>query len=366
MGTRLPPFIPGVGCGALTVGVPLLALTATATPRVRAEIVRVLALRDPVRVVGSFDRPNLSWHVVSVRGLAAKRAALRAALRESQGAGTALVYAGTRRTVEAVRDHLAGLGLRAEAYHAGLEPRERTRVQGDFMAGRAPLVVATNAFGMGVDRADVRLVVHWQLPGSLEGYYQEAGRAGRDGAPARCVALHDPADALLHTGFVDQSHPAPVILRRLLATLRRVAGPGRVAQATLSEIARKAGRLTSATAAGGLRELARCEALRPLLPLPDPEDTDSKADAGADLAVYLPAGRPNLHVARRLREGALGRVWAVAGYASVRGCRRRHLLAHFGEEGPPRCGACDRCEPPLQGYPNKRFSVRWGAGTFSA
>ena len=96
---------------------PLLALTATATPRVRAEIVRVLALRDPVRVVGSFDRPNLSWHVVSVRGLAAKRAALRAALRESQGKGTALVYAGTRRTVEAVRDHLAG------ARAAGANPR---------------------------------------------------------------------------------------------------------------------------------------------------------------------------------------------------------------------------------------------------
>ena len=359
-----------LGAARARLRCPLLALTATATPRVRAEIVRVLALRDPVRVVGSFDRPNLSWHVVSVRGLAAKRAALRGALRESQGVGTALVYAGTRRTVEAVRDHLAGLGLRAEAYHAGLEPRERTRVQGEFMAGRAPLVVATNAFGMGVDRADVRLVVHWQLPGSLEGYYQEAGRAGRDGAPARCVALHNPADALLHTGFVDRSHPAPVILRRLLATLRRVDGPGRVAQATLSEIARKAGRLTSATAAGGLRELARCEALRPLLPLPDPEDTDSKAaNAGAEVAVYLPVGRPNLHVARRLREGALERVRAVAGYASVRGCRRRHLLAHFGEEGPPRCGACDRCEPPLrrvQPSPNTRSFVRRGAGTFSA
>ena len=349
---------------------PLLALTATATTRVRAEIVRVLVLRDPVRVVGSFDRPTLSWHVVSVRGLAAKRAALRTALRESQGMGTALVYAGTRRTVEAVRDHLAGLGLRAEPYHAGLEPRERTRVQGDFMAGCAPLVVATNAFGMGVDRADVRLVVHWQLPGSLEGYYQEAGRAGRDGAPARCVALHDPDDDLLHKGFVDRSHPAPAILRRLLATLGRVAGLGRVARTTLSDLARRSGRLTSATAAGGLRELARGAALRPLVPLPDPEDPDSKgADGSTELVVYLPAGRPSLMVARRLREGALERVRAVAGYASVRGCRRRHLLAHFGEDGAPHCGACDRCkEPPRRAQNPSRtgFSVRRGAGTFSA
>ena len=340
-----------LGAMRVQLNCPLLALTATATPRVRAEICRVLALRDPVRVVGSFDRPNLAWHVVPARGLAAKRAALRAALREAQGTGTALVYAGTRRTVEAVRDHLAGLGLRAEAYHAGLEPRERSRVQGDFMAGRAPLVVATNAFGMGVDRADVRLVVHWELPGSLEGYYQEAGRAGRDGEPARCVALHDPSDALLHTGFVDRSHPAPVILRRLIASLRRAAGPGRVAQTTLSDLARSARRLSSANAAGGLRELARCGALRPLLPLPDPEDPGSaEGDEGGGLAIYLPAGRPDLSVASRLREGALERVRAVTGYASVRGCRRRHLLSHFGEEAPAHCGGCDRCEAPRLGH----------------
>ena len=222
-----------------------------------AEITRALSLRRLVRIVGSFDRPNLSWHVIEVRGASAKRTALRSLLCEAAPGGV-LVYAGTRRTVEAVRDKLAALGLRAEAYHAGLTAEERSRVQGAFMDGADPLVVATNAFGMGVDRADVRLVIHWQLPGSVEGYYQEAGRAGRDWAPARCVALHDIGDAALHRSFVDRSHSPHRALRRLLATLRRTAGAGRVARTTVAELMRDNPGLASGAVAAGLRELAHC------------------------------------------------------------------------------------------------------------
>lgn len=196
---------------------------------------------------------------------------------------------------------------------------------------------------MGVDRADVRLVVHWQLPGSLEGYYQEAGRAGRDGAPARCVALHDPEDAALHRGFVDRSHPAPASLAALLATARRAARPGRVLRSSLRTLARAAD-LSDAAAASGLRELGRAGALRPLAPIPDPESVEDLTGDGEEVVVHLTERRPDLSAARALREGALARVAAVARYAATRGCRRRHLLAHFGESAPAACGACDRCD----------------------
>ncbi|WP_405285430.1 RecQ family ATP-dependent DNA helicase [Gaopeijia maritima] len=173
---------------------PVLAVTATATPEVRVGIERVLGLRRPVRVRQSFDRPNLAWRVRRVRGEGARSAALVELLGRP---GPALVYAPTRRSVEAVRDALARLGFGAEAYHAGLSDPERSRIQDRFIAGEVRLVVATNAFGMGVDKADVRQVVHWAPPGSIEAWYQEAGRAGRDGEPAACTVLWHPEDLRL-------------------------------------------------------------------------------------------------------------------------------------------------------------------------
>lgn len=182
-----------------------MALTATATPRVRSDIERVLRMACPYRYVGSFDRPNLLWAVRRVRDRREKPATIRALLRRSQGAR--LVYAATRKRVERIRNELARSGLRAEAYHAGLPEEERRRVQEHFLTAPRPLVVATNAFGMGIDRADVRIVVHDQLPGSLEAYYQEAGRAGRDGDRALCVGLRAPGDGRVHRSFLDRTHP---------------------------------------------------------------------------------------------------------------------------------------------------------------
>lgn len=184
---------------------PVMALTATATPRVRSDIERVLRMARPYRYVGSFDRPNLLWAVRRVRDRSEKPATLWELLRRSQGAR--LVYAATRKRVERIRNELARSGLRAEAYHAGLPEEERRRVQEHFLTAPRPLVVATNAFGMGIDRADVRIVVHDQLPGSLEAYYQEAGRAGRDGDPALCVGLRAPGDGRVHRSFLDRTHP---------------------------------------------------------------------------------------------------------------------------------------------------------------
>ena len=187
------------------VPAPLLALTASATPAVRADIVSNLRMPDPAVVVRSFDRENL-WWAVRRGGSASER--LDRVLRTLRSEpGCAIVYAPTRRSVERTRDAIARRGLPCGAYHAGLPGGERSLVQERFMDGTLRVVVATNAFGMGVDKPDVRTVLHLQLPATLEAYYQEAGRAGRDGAPARCVAFHARSDRAMADGLRDRTAP---------------------------------------------------------------------------------------------------------------------------------------------------------------
>lgn len=325
--------------GLMGDGDPLtVALTATAPPEVQDDIVDALGLASAERVITGFNRPNLTFEVCYTADLPAKLRALRDLLA-GLGPGGAIVYVGTRRDAEEVAEFVGEVvGLEARHYHAGLDGEMRAEVQEAFLSGDLPVVVATNAFGMGIDRADVRLVVHYTMPGRLETYYQEAGRAGRDGEPARAVLLYAPQDRALQEWFIENSAPTAAemnaLYRALQATLR---APGQDVVATTTEELLLDTGLPEVKMRVGLAQLERAGVVRHL------------GDEG--VRMLLRPGRwdhraiertiADAETRRRRRRDQLG---AMVTYAESNGCRRRILLAHFGDRGAAesaRC--CDNC-----------------------
>ncbi|MCA1737644.1 MAG: RecQ family ATP-dependent DNA helicase [Actinobacteria bacterium] len=205
---------------------PVLALTATATPRVRKDILRSLHMRDPEVVVTSFNRPNLTYRVLSAREKKHKLPLILDVIRKNPPPG--IIYATTRKECEELAASLRSAGINAAHYHAGLGAAERSEVQERFMTDELDVVVATIAFGMGVDKPNVRFVVHANAPGSLPAYIQEAGRAGRDGEPSECVVLYRGADLGRRKGFITRDAAGPDKVEALFRGLSRAASGGRV------------------------------------------------------------------------------------------------------------------------------------------
>ncbi len=318
---------------------PVMACTATATEQVAEEISARLGLRDPHVMRAGFDRPNLSFDVIQFEGAGSKaRKQMLLALALSDPANRpAIVYCGTRRDVEEVTEQLRGQGLLAVGYHAGMQPDERASAQHRFMNGDAEVVVATNAFGMGVDKADVRAVVHWAIPKSVEAYYQEVGRGGRDGEPARAILLASRADLGRLINFIrgDAVEADDVLayvqrLKQACGSQTAVMDPPRSDRDRVSlGIAERAGLCRLEPAPGGRLHVAFAASPGP----------------GREVALICRAARDRAWQAYRAAES----------FSSASGeCRRRTLLDHFGDRRPgaPSGRCCDVCDPDTIGLPD--------------
>lgn len=223
------------------------AFTATATPDVREDIVKHLKMREPEIFVSGFSRENLSFNILHVEtGTPSRRGEGKttlhiAKIREIEkliaAHRTGIIYCATRKSVERVADDLTALGVNLVMYHGGMNDAERSAAQDRFMSREADVAVATNAFGMGIDRADIRFVAHYEMPGSVEAYYQEAGRAGRDGAPAVCEMLFNYSDRRVQEFFIEGANPDRAVVCAVYDTLRKIADNGNEVRISLDDLA---------------------------------------------------------------------------------------------------------------------------------
>ncbi len=320
------------------LGHPLTAAyTATATPEVRADIAARLALRDPAEFVSGFARPNLQFVVHHTPNEYEKSMAVRRLIDSHR---TGLIYCSTRKHVESVSALLKEWKVGHVSYHGGMADEARDVAQEEFVSGKVDVAVATNAFGMGIDRSDTRFVAHYDIPGSLEAYYQEAGRAGRDGEAAVCELLFSPVDIRVQEFFLEGANPSYTLILGVYEMLRRSAGPDGMVLLTSKEISERldVGKNDMAVNSA-LSLLSRIGAIERL----DVPGQRSRGTRVVDL--NQPASRleidPQTLADKEVRDRA--KLRAMTRYADSFSCRQKYILEYFGEPNAQGCGTCDRC-----------------------
>ncbi len=326
----------------------VVALTATATPEVREDILRTLQLRDPFVTIRGFERPNLSLNITQTKNNGDKYQRLKNIITQFK---TGIVYCSTRKRVEEVGEELRSWKLKAIEYHGGLDDKERESRQTKFITKKADVAVATNAFGMGIDRSDVRFVVHFDVPGSVEAYYQEAGRAGRDGEPSQCDLFFNFADTKTQEFFIDGNNPSVEIIRNVYQTLLSASDSNHEVQASIDDITSRSGAKNSMAIGSALSHLSRNGYIERF-------DIPGKRIRGTRLLqpnVLTRDLKFDLEALREKDRRDRSKLKAMIELCyDDKACRQEQILRYFGESESTPCGTCDVCraegvQPPREG-----------------
>ena len=319
-----------------------IALTATATAVVRKDILDVLQLNEPFEMVSGFARPNLSLSISATEKHSLKYKRIREIIKDNK---TGIIYCATRKRVDEVAETMADWGISCVAYHGGMSDEQRVKTQNEFISKRADVAIATNAFGMGIDRSDVRFVIHFEVPGSVEAYYQEAGRAGRDGEASVCELFFNYADTRTQEFFIEGVNPGYADICNIYQYLLNEANTEFELSKTIDEI-KEGANIKNGMAVGSALSVLAKNGLIERFDIAGSRSKGTRLLQPNILTSQIPINRAALEEKdRRDRE----KLNSMIEMCYSRQCRQQWIMDYFGEENPALCGKCDVCESKFGG-----------------
>ena len=317
---------------------PCIALTATATPDVQLDIKKSLEMEDTAEFVAGFARDNLSFRVRQTNSDSDKMRALQALIKQHT---TGIIYCATRKSVDAVAGKIEHLTNSVIRYHGGLSDKDRSAAQEHFMSGKANIVVATNAFGMGIDRSDIRFVCHYEMPGSVEAYYQEGGRAGRDGQPSVCEMLFSYADKRVQDFFVDGANPGKALIAEIFDLLCAESDQNHELRLTMDDLCDRIGRKVNPMAVSTAISVLARQGWIERFDIPGKRLKGTRIKQLGQSGRDLPIDGEALAIKAARDEE---RLKTVINFSYSQSCRQKWILDYFGERNGENCKRCDNCK----------------------